>query len=87
MNEISVYSRLCYYDKLNPDRDEDVEKGDGECFCDNCFYGRTVLAEKIIEMNDFLSSLISKYDTETGGTSSPITNDEIKKAKQITLKP
>ena len=53
-----VLEKLCYYDKRNPDctaDDDEIEynkyytskKG---CCCDNCFYGRTKLAEYIIEL-------------------------------------
>jgi len=59
-----VFSNLCYYDKRNPDctaDDEDIEDHKQHllrlsnklgytktCSCDNCFYGRTKLAEYII---------------------------------------
>ena len=47
---------LCYYDKRNPDYpadycDEEITVEEkAECFCDNCFYGRTALAECIIQV-------------------------------------
>jgi len=50
---------LCSYDKRNPDctaDDEEIEyhkktvKIDDQCFCDNCFYGRTKLAEEILKI-------------------------------------
>ena len=51
-------TNLCYYDKRNPDcsvDDEDIEdhkksllKKNKTCSCDNCFYGRTELAEQLI---------------------------------------
>ena len=49
-----VLEKLCYYDKRNPDshcddEDEIIEANDF-CMCDNCFYGRTKLAEYIIEI-------------------------------------
>lgn len=54
LNEIK--ERLCYYDVRNPNNtldedaqrefDEDTER---ECFCDNCFYGRTELAEELLK--------------------------------------
>jgi hypothetical protein len=56
----NIQSRLCYYDKRNPDSlaDEDemeyhkskLIEGKG-CSCDNCFYGRTELAEEILRLN------------------------------------
>jgi len=49
-----VLENLCYYDKRNPDGDfvntgENNKKLD-PCYCDNCFYGRTELAEEIIRL-------------------------------------
>jgi hypothetical protein len=51
-------TKLCYYDKRNPDcsaDDEEIEdhkksllKKDKTCSCDNCFYGRTELTEQLI---------------------------------------
>jgi len=46
-----VYENLCYYDKRNPisapliEDDNDIER---KCSCDNCFNGRTNMAEFII---------------------------------------
>jgi len=61
-----IKSRLCYYDIRNPDCNlsEDELKEHNEmidrnnkrkritvrCCCDNCFYGRTVLAEYILKL-------------------------------------
>lgn len=59
-----VASNLCHYDTRNPDgvisyltEDEIKEEGlttkaKDDCFCDNCHYGRTKLAEHIIKLND-----------------------------------
>lgn len=55
-----VLKNLCYYDSRNPYGmfsdlfDDDIDEiprlmKDGECSCDNCFYGRTKLAEYILE--------------------------------------
>lgn len=51
-------TKLCYYDKRNPDcavDDEDIEahkksllEKNKICICDNCFYGRTKLTEQLI---------------------------------------
>jgi hypothetical protein len=51
-------TKLCYYDKRNPDcsaDDEDIEdhkrsliKKNKTCSCDNCFYDRTELTEQLI---------------------------------------
>lgn len=57
-----VYTRLCYYDLRNPDGVRDVldiydeedkvsfgTHSKPECGCDNCFYGRSLLANYIID--------------------------------------
>lgn len=65
-----VLSHLCYYDKRNPEcsmSDEDIEDHkssldkkskklgyDKGCSCDNCFYGRTKLAEHILALQEQL---------------------------------
>ncbi len=55
MTKEYVLSRLCVYDKRNPDYipyDEDDEsRKPTDCGCDNCFYGRTILSEKILQLN------------------------------------
>ena len=47
-----IEQNLCYYDPRNPDgADEEEIKDRGvvkQCSCDNCFYGRTPLAEHIL---------------------------------------
>ena len=50
-----VYGNLCYYDNRNPDNNNEfMDKEDiplkKDCYCDNCFYGRTELAEYILEI-------------------------------------
>jgi hypothetical protein len=56
-----ILSKLCYYDTRNPDciaEDDEIEEHKksisktGKCSCDNCFYGRTKLAEQIINNSD-----------------------------------
>ena len=66
-----IASRLCNYDIRNPDgvityltEDEIKEEGlttkaKDNCACDNCFYGRTVLAEYIIKLKSELNLTIS----------------------------
>jgi hypothetical protein len=67
MEENEILESLCYYDKRNPDctaNDEDIEEHNDwinkeskkrgywvGCSCDNCFYGRTKLAEYILKLN------------------------------------
>jgi hypothetical protein len=65
------YDKLCYYDRRNPDfqikeeygYDKEEVKATGEfskkdCSCDNCFYGRAKLADRIIK------SATKKYSEE-----------------------
>jgi len=65
MTAEEIYSNLCYYDLRNPrglkeildiylpdEEDKDIgEHAQKDCSCDNCFYGRTKLAEYIINLN------------------------------------
>lgn len=61
VNELQeVKSKLCSYDLRNPDgvtelMDEQEIKEEGygnhskkDCLCDNCFYGRTEIAEELL---------------------------------------
>jgi hypothetical protein len=45
-------SKLCYYDKRNPDyipyNEDDLTEIPKDCYCDNCFYGRSKLTEQLI---------------------------------------
>jgi hypothetical protein len=59
---MKVETRLCTYDIRNPDgaitwaTEEEIKeeqlfiKSHERCSCDNCFYGRTPLAELILEL-------------------------------------
>jgi hypothetical protein len=62
MTEQEIKEELCYYDLRNPDvvgiygmTDEELkEDGYGnhakkDCPCDNCFYGRTKMAEELLK--------------------------------------
>lgn len=57
MDSREVAKNLCYYDKRNPEgnfvNDPEYYEGKpvGDCSCDNCFYGRTELAEEIIRLS------------------------------------
>jgi len=53
-----IKSSLCYYDSRNPDgcKDEDVLEDvviddENPCYCDNCFKGKTELAEEILKLH------------------------------------
>lgn len=62
MNIKVVSTKLCYYDLRNPNgakedmSEEEIKelelttKARKNCGCDNCFYGRTELAEEIIKL-------------------------------------
>lgn len=58
MNLQEVIGKLCYYDSRNPTMDslglsEDELKAKMEdCYCDNCYYGRTKLANEIIRLTE-----------------------------------
>jgi len=54
-----VYKNLCYYDDRNPNYHGPVDLDDkfriklynkDECYCGNCFYGRTELAKYILTL-------------------------------------
>lgn len=61
MTDNEIREKLCYYDLRNPDgisifasKEEIDEEGYGNhrregCSCDNCFYGRTILAEELLK--------------------------------------
>jgi hypothetical protein len=60
-----ILKSLCYYDKRNPDGADDEAIEDRklfgplrygkQCNCDNCFYGRTQLAEHILSLSIYWS--------------------------------
>jgi len=63
MTEQEIKEKLCHYDLRNPDgvksyglldAEEIKEEGYGnhkkeDCACDNCFYGRTKMAEELLK--------------------------------------
>jgi hypothetical protein len=60
MDDYTIFTYLCAYDSRNPHFDmptDDWEEQElkerlarPECYCDNCFYGRTKLALEIIRL-------------------------------------
>ncbi len=75
MTKEEVSQNLCYYDKRNPYSaysdllsDEDIETyklaSQKSCSCDNCFYGRTKLAEHILELSNLSSTFVQNYKTD-----------------------
>ena len=66
MKNSEIASRLCYYDTRNPDGVKDMGEeaikelgytttSKPNCSCDNCFYGRTKLAEYILKLKEAMS--------------------------------
>lgn len=55
-----IYEQLCTYDERNPyfAKDNDSEAGPGAdgCYCDNCFYGRHVMAQEIIILREMVKA-------------------------------
>lgn len=61
MTREEILTKLCYYDLRNPNgviddmsEEELKEYNYGnytqkDCYCDNCFYGRTKLAEELLK--------------------------------------
>ena len=49
-----IKENLCYNDLRNPDTTVDKEtakeiaENNSDCYCDNCFRGKTVLAEELL---------------------------------------
>ena len=64
MTQEEILDNLCYYDSRNPSRknfldmyglEDEQDKTfehhlDDKCYCDNCFHGRTQLAEYILTL-------------------------------------
>ena len=60
-----IKSNLCYYDKRNPNYIEPACGKPDDCYCDNCFRGKTYLAEELLTLKvkaDSLSELVIKID-------------------------
>ena len=57
MKHQEIYKNLCTYDKRNPYFCEEFSPSPNkQCFCDNCFYGRTELALYILELQEKLNT-------------------------------
>jgi hypothetical protein len=73
-----VVTNLCYFDTRNTDgvvsnltADEVKEEGwtskaRKDCTCDNCFYGRTVLAEYILKLESDFERYIHNKNLNEG---------------------
>lgn len=54
MDEKDILEKLCYYDSRNPDYQGEDFKPEDKCYCDNCFYGRSELANEILLLREKL---------------------------------
>lgn len=52
MTREEITEQLCYYDPRNPDYIDGTKKEGDICYCDNCFYGRTRLANELLKVID-----------------------------------
>jgi hypothetical protein len=58
-----IKENLCYNDLRNPDCTVDEETAkeiaekNEECLCDNCFYGRTKLAEELLRLYNIIDEI------------------------------
>jgi len=72
-----IKSNLCYYDRRNPEfsiieeygynKEEIDATGDfprKDCYCDNCFYGRSKLAEELLLQISKLEEINKKLNNE-----------------------
>ena len=70
MTNQDLLAKLCYYDPRNPDFTQD-DDNDGkiiaaakskECYCDNCFSGKTELAEELLKTRAILQQAAKSYE-------------------------
>lgn len=52
MENNEILENLCYYDKRNPNNIAYDVLNNNHCYCDNCFKGKTQLAEKILKLTE-----------------------------------
>ena len=65
MKQETIFENLCYYDKHNPENAMFTEEhAEGRCFCNNCFYGITPLAEEILSQNLRTSNLVFSLEQD-----------------------
>lgn len=61
----NILNNLCAYDPRNPNRillDEYPPFPNPNCACDNCFYGRTKLAEKLLLANEAIDKALEQLE-------------------------
>lgn len=47
MTDKEIFEKLCYND-IEGQEEKEEQANNKDCYCDNCFYGRTRLAEYIL---------------------------------------
>lgn len=65
MDRKDIYARLCFYDRRNPNGIYSYGEPDADdlpqhglpCACENCFYGRTELADALLDAMDAIERL------------------------------
>lgn len=82
MNKTKILESLCYFSTRNPigaiseydglelikAHDESLINNNHGCFCDNCFRGKTKLAEQLIKSYELLESAANQLqDNEENG--------------------
>jgi hypothetical protein len=60
MTHTEILTKLCAYDKRNPNHIQDERQTN--CSCDNCFYGRTRLAEQLLKMHNAVKEFVDKRE-------------------------
>ena len=58
MIEEDILEDLCVYDPRSPYFTELLDKPESkDCYCDNCFYGRSKLAIEILKLKTIIKNL------------------------------
>jgi hypothetical protein len=58
MTTTEILLNLCAYDDRNPGKTQDRKLNmKGPCYCDNCFYGRTRMAEEILKLQQTITEV------------------------------
>lgn len=58
MTDLEIFEKMCYYDNNRQELVDNgwtqgeikSESGNSDCFCDNCFYSRSKMADYILEL-------------------------------------
>ena len=81
MKETEILKNLCYYDDRNPNHNDGDRKKD--CYCENCFYGRTQMAEYILKLREVIEKIVSDRDTTFGGIEKGFDLYEFQQLKEL----